>query len=84
MVTKASIFEHVIEPQRGNLSRELAEYILSWNFSPGDHERYEALADKAQEGALTPDEHTEIEDFLAIDSFLAILQAKARVSLGQG
>ncbi len=83
MVARSTLLEHVIEPQRGSLPAELARHILTWDFPREDHARYEQLSEKAQEGALTEDERLELEDFLNVGDFLAIIQAKARASLAR-
>jgi hypothetical protein len=83
MVTRTNILEHVIEPRRGDLTRELAEYILSWDFSAADHRRYAELSEKAQAGALTAEERAELEEYLSINDFLTIVQTKARTSLAR-
>jgi hypothetical protein len=81
MSGRSSILEHVIDPKRGNLSVELARYILSLDFPKADHVRYAELAEKAQQGALSESERAELEDFLNVNDFLAIVQAKAKASL---
>ncbi|MGN6370236.1 MAG: hypothetical protein ACTHN5_18420 [Phycisphaerae bacterium] len=81
MVSRSSILEHVIEPEKGNLSADLARYLLTLNFPRSDQERYEALAEKAQLGVLTPEEKSDLDDFLNVNDFLTIIQAKARASL---
>jgi hypothetical protein len=82
MVARTSLLDHVISPQRGGLPADLARIILTWDFPSEDHLRYEALSEKAQEGTLTEEERLELDDFLNVSDFLAILQAKARTSLG--
>ena len=84
MVTRASILEHVIEPERGSLRLDLAQFLLTLDFPAVDRARYSALAEKAQEGALSPEEKIELDDFLNVNDFLAIVQAKARTSLIRG
>ena len=81
MAAHSRILEHVIDPRRGDLSQELARYILSLDFPQADHARYAELAAKAQEGTLSPDEQSDLDEFLSINDFLTIIQAKARASL---
>ena len=42
-------------------------------------DRIDELADKRDEGLLTPEERTEYETYVRFGNFVAILQAKARV-----
>ena len=81
MASDSSILERVISPDRGGLSAELARHILSFDFPPSDHARYEELSEKASEGTLTETERAELEEYLDINDFLAILKAKANASL---
>jgi len=70
-----------MDPQQGGFSEELAQYLLSIDFTPDEHTRYDELAAKSQEGTLTKDEEHEIDDFLTLNAFLSVLQSKARSSL---
>jgi hypothetical protein len=83
VVRNAAILERVIEPGEGDLAPDLAKYILKLNFPPKDHQRYALLSGKAQEGSLTPEEETELDDYLSVNAFLSIIQSKARASLRQ-
>ena len=82
MANRASILESVIGQTKGEMSSELARYILSLDIPAADQARYAELAGKAQEGALSEEERAEIEDFLNVNDFLTIVQSKARVALG--
>ena len=80
-MVQASAIERIIQPSQGSLSEELASYILQLDFPPQDHRRYLELSEKAQEGTLSSDEQSELDDLLTANDVLAILQSKARVSL---
>jgi len=79
-----NVLERVINPQRGGMSPEWAKEVLAFDLSPADHARYEELAYKAQDGALTPQERAELDEFVNTNDLLTILKSKARVSLRQG
>ena len=81
MIAHPSILDRIIEPQRGGFSTEHANYVLSLDFSADEHARHDELSAKAQEGRLTPEERVELDEFLAVNAILMILQSKARVSL---
>ncbi|MGA2440602.1 MAG: hypothetical protein ABSH08_06570 [Tepidisphaeraceae bacterium] len=81
MVRQPDILERIIEPQHGGFSEEHARYVLSLDFTSDEHARYAELASKAQEGSLSEDEQSEIDEFLAVNALLTVLQSKARVSL---
>jgi hypothetical protein len=81
MPTDTSILERIIEPKRGGFSSEHARYVLSLDFSPKDHARYAKLAQKVQNGNLTQQEESKLDEFVAANALLTILQSKARISL---
>ena len=81
MQKESEILERIIQPQQGGFSEEHARYVLSLDFTPDEHARYAQLAARAQEGSLSEEEKSEIDDFLAVNALLAVLQSKARVSL---
>ena len=68
MLRTASILEQVINPQVGNLTPDVAQYILSLDFPPAVHARYAELSEKAQEGTLSPTEKNELDDILVADA----------------
>jgi hypothetical protein len=61
--------------------REAMAGIVAVGFSQADKDRMNALAAKAREGRLTPDERAEAEASSRIGSLLGILKSKARQSL---
>ncbi len=81
MTKRPSILDRVIKPSQGDLAEALAQYILSLDFPKSDHERYARLSERAQDGLLSADEKSELEEFLNVNDFLSTVQAKARSSL---
>jgi hypothetical protein len=80
----ASIFSRVIQPEAGTLPVDLAKYVLSLDFRPEDHARYEELSEKAREGTLTAQEAEQLDGYLHVDSLLSIMRLKANRSLKGG
>jgi len=76
-----TLFRRVIEPETGSLAPDVARYVLDLDFKADDHERFEELSAKAQEGMLSKQEAEELEGFLHIDSLLTIMRLKAERSL---
>ncbi len=62
---------------------ESAQALLSVRFSPKDEERMRELMEKNNRGTIGPEERAEMEAFRQVGSFLAIVQAKARLQLKQ-
>ena len=78
-----TLFRRVIEPETGSLAPDVARYVLNLDFRADDHDRFEQLSTKAQEGTLSKQESEELEGFLHIDSLLTIMRLKAERSLGR-
>jgi hypothetical protein len=81
MTTGASILERIIESKKAGFSTEHARFILSLDFSAEEQARYDELARKVQDGALTEAEEAELNEFVAASALLTILQSKARIAL---
>lgn len=75
------ILGRVLRPERGDLPRETAQWLLDVDFDPTDRTRIAALYEKAREGVLTEDENAELEDYGDVGRLLEMLKAKARASL---
>ena len=73
----------MIDPDHGDFTPEVAKYFLSFDFSPEQHARYEILAGKAAEGALSQNEAGELDEMIAANAILTVLQSKARLSTRQ-
>lgn len=81
--TKTAILARRIEPERTGLAPEAARYILTLEFKDSDRERLNELAEKARDGAPSPVEERELENYRHVGHLLALLRSKARVSLRQ-
>jgi hypothetical protein len=79
--TEAAIFERVIETDKGDLSPDLARYLLSLDFRPHDKQRMHDLAVRNQEGRLSAGERDELNRYVNVGHLLARLQSKARKSM---
>lgn len=77
----AAILGRVINPDDPSLHPEAARSILKFTFPEGDKERVAALLANNQEGRLTAQERAELDEYLRVDAFLAVLKSKARLSL---
>jgi hypothetical protein len=82
--SETAILARLIEPERSGLAPEAARYILTLDFKGSDLQRMNELAEKARDGALSPGDEREIENYRHVGHLLALLRSKARVSLRQG
>lgn len=80
-ITRSGILERVLTSSTGKFEPELARYFISMHFPPEDQRRCDVLARKAQDGELTPQEQDEIEEYMRVSNFLALLQSMARRAL---
>ena len=80
--TEGAIWTRIVKPEAEGLSREAAKTLLELDFSPSDRERMDELAEKARAGALTARERKDAETYNRVAHVLALLQSKARQSLG--
>src|SRR2546422_1819007 len=77
------IWKRVIQPNKGNMSPEAAEFFLDWRFNAKDMNRMDALMAKARKRSLTEKELLELETYRRAEVLISVLHAKARLSLKQ-
>jgi hypothetical protein len=70
--------ERLVEPVVRTLTPEVAKALVELRADPELQERMDDLAEKCNQGRLTPDEREEYETSIRFGNFIAILQAKAR------
>lgn len=78
-----AILNRLIDPERDDLSVEAAQSLVRLDFPQSDHARMEQLSARAAEGTLSADERDELDEYLRVADFLAVIQSKARRSLGR-
>jgi hypothetical protein len=78
--SEAAILARLIQAKE-HMSREVAEYLLSIDFSREDIDRMNFLAEQARENLLSPEEVTELDSYLHVGNLLTIMQSKARTYL---
>jgi hypothetical protein len=83
MANFADIFERLVQPDSGDFSPDLAQYVLSMRFAPDQVTRYEDLASRAQEDKLSAEDRRELEAYVQANAILGMMKAKARRSLVQ-
>ncbi len=81
MSSMPTVLERLLRPGDGNLPRDYARQLLTFEFSPDEQARCQALSEKAQLGTLTVAERGELEEMMVTNDVLALLQAKAKASL---
>jgi hypothetical protein len=79
--TEAAILSRLVRPDRADLSAELAQALLTFDFDKKDRDRMHELAVKNQDGALTKGEEEELGSYRRIGYFVDLLRSKARLVL---
>jgi len=78
--TEAAIFGRVVEGS-GELSRELAEHVLTLSISSDDQDRVSELLQRNAEGGLSDAETQELENFNHIADLVSLWHSRARRAL---
>ena len=82
-VNDVNSLERLLRPLRRELSAQLADALLRLNADPEVQARYDDLAAKNTEGALSAEERAELESLVRANSILSLLKAEARAFLQQ-
>ena len=78
MKRNATTLDRLVEPLVRTLTPEVAQSLVELRADPGLQARMDKLAEKCNEGRLTPEEREEYETSIRFANYLAIIQAKAR------
>jgi len=79
--TTTAVLDRLLDPLARSLTPDVAKNISELRADPETLARIAELADKCNEGTLSHKEKAEYESAVAVSSFIAILQAKARALL---
>jgi hypothetical protein len=74
----AHFMDRVLDPLVACLNREAAMSIVDLRIDPEIQARVEVLAERANEGTLTPDERAEYLSYVEAADLLAIFKLKAK------
>lgn len=77
-----SLLDLMLDPLSRCLDAESARRVAELSLNPVVQARVDLLAERANEGLLTPEERSEYEAYINADDLIATLKMKARRSLG--
>jgi hypothetical protein len=77
------LLDRILQPVSFALNQEAAQNTLALKADRKIQARVTKLADKCNEGELTPEERREYEMYLMANHFIAILKARARILLAR-
>ncbi len=72
------LLDQLLDPFTQCLDAESAQRVIEFGIAPAVAQRVGALAEKANEGALTGDERADYEALIDATDFIAILKLKAQ------
>ena len=75
------VLNELLSPVTDCFTPEVAHRIANLRASPKIQAQLDSLADKCNEGTLTPDERAAYEAAVRAVNFIGVLQAKARAML---
>lgn len=78
MKRNIATLDRLVEPVVRTLTPQVAKAIVALRADPEVQARMSQLAEKSNEGDLTPGEREEYETNIRFGNFIAIIQAKAR------
>lgn len=76
-----TVLEQMLEPVSRSFGPETARALASFRVGKRMQARVEKLAEKCNEGKLTPKERAEYEAYVQGSTVIGILQAKARKAI---
>jgi hypothetical protein len=81
-IQETSVLDRMLDPISRCLDAESARRVLELGVDPAVQARVDQLAERANEGLLTPDEQAEYEAYINADDFIATLKMKLRRYFG--
>jgi hypothetical protein len=76
-----AVLDELLEPVTRAFSRDVAQALMNIRASDAAQARIAELAEKCNEGLLTPDERAEYESYVQATDMISVLHAKARTWL---
>ena len=76
-----ALLDEMLEPVTRAFSRDVAQALVDLRASSAAQSRIAELAEKCNDGALTPVEHAEYETYVHTLDLISVLQAKAHAWL---
>lgn len=81
---QADIFRRVLELQGSAFTPEVAQFFLQLELPAEDRTRLDELATLARQGALSPSDQADLDEFRRIGRLVELMKLKARKSLQLG
>jgi hypothetical protein len=79
--SEPAIIARALRPHEGNLTRELAEHLLTLSLADTDKQAAKELSELSKTGSLTPEQEIELENYRRAGRLFELLKSKARLTL---
>lgn len=76
-----AIFARLFDPDRIEMTPEIADGLLRIGFDESDQRRMHELAAKNRDAHLLDDERRELDAYILVSDLLAVMHVKARLCL---
>ncbi len=76
--TSSAVLDRLVDPLSRCLTPESAKRVLELRADPELQALVDQLAEKCNEGTLTPQEQAEYASYVSFGTFVALLKSKAR------
>ena len=77
-----SVLDRMLDPLSRCLDAESARRVIALSIDPVVQARVDVLAERVNEGLLTPEERAEYEACINVDDFISVLKMKAKRLVG--
>ena len=82
--TDNRVLDRLLNPFSASLTPAMARRLVTFRADAATQARVDELANKCNEGELSPAERREYEAYVRAIHFISILQSKARTQLAKG
>ena len=80
---RSPVLDRLVDPLSQCLTPESAQRLLKLKADERLNARVAELADKSNQGQLTPEERSEYQTYVSFSTFVALLKSKARRLLSE-
>jgi len=82
--SSTNVLDRLLEPVGRSITPDLARELIDLRATPEVQARIDDLAERCNEGTLTPEERAEYESYIQAIHLIGVLQRKAKRVLANG
>jgi hypothetical protein len=80
-INQVQVLARSIDRAGAQMSPEVARYFLDLQLSDADRRSLDAMAEKARQGALTPAEQADLDEYRRVGRLVELMKVKAQAAL---